>query len=100
MITHTSDSYQIPCQKKTKSKLQIPTICQKFKFWKFTITLTGLHATHRLKMLDKMYKYEMDPTSIVEDTERTRLCPQTDGKTGGQRETSIPPFNFVEAGIS
>ena len=25
-----------------------------------------------------MCKYEMDPTSIVEDTERTRFCPQTD----------------------
>ena len=25
-----------------------------------------------------MCKYEMDPMSIVEDTERTRFCPQTD----------------------
>ena len=29
---HTSDSHQMPCHKKTKSKLQIPKICQKFKF--------------------------------------------------------------------
>ena len=28
-----------------------------------------------------MCKYEMDPMSIVEDTERTRFCPQTDGRT-------------------
>ena len=25
-----------------------------------------------------MCKYEMDPASIVEDTERTRFCTQTD----------------------
>ena len=40
-----------------------------------------------------MCKYEMDPASIVEVTERTQLCPQTDGRTDGQmdgHETSIP----------
>ena len=45
-----------------------------------------------MKLLDKMCKYEMDPMSIVEDTERTWFCPQTDGRTDGQGETSIPPF--------
>ena len=30
MITHTIESYWIPSQKKTKSKLQILRICQKF----------------------------------------------------------------------
>ena len=44
-----------------------------------------------------MCKYEMDLTSIVENTEQTRFCPQTDGRKDGQGETSIPPFNFVEA---
>ena len=29
-------------------------------------------------MLDNTTKYEMDSTSIVEDTARTRFCPQTD----------------------
>ena len=49
-----------------------------------------------------MYKYEMDPMSIVEDTERTRFCPQTDRRTDGrtdrrtdgQGDTSIPPFQL------
>ena len=45
-----------------------------------------------------MCKYEMDPTSIVEDTEQTRFCPQMDGRVGGradgQGETSIPPFQL------
>ena len=48
-------------------KLQI------FKFWR----KKTLHATHLLKLLDKMCKYEMDLASIVEDTERTGFCPQT-----------------------
>ena len=30
------------------------------------------HATHLMKLLDKMYKYEMDPTKTVGATERTR----------------------------
>ena len=40
----------------------------------------------------------MDLTSIVEDTERTRFFPQTDRRMDWQGETSIPPFNYVEAG--
>ena len=43
----------------------------------------------------------MDPTSNVEDTERTRFCPQTDKRTDGQTDKVkpvYPPFNFVEAG--
>ena len=60
-----------------------------------------LHSTHLLMLLDKMCKYEMDPMRIVEDTEQTRFCPQMDrrmdGRTDGQGETSIPPFNFIEA---
>ena len=73
MITHSIESYWIPSQKKTKSKLQILRICQKFLILKQT-----LHGTHLLKLLDKMCKYEMDPTNIVEDIELTGFCPQTD----------------------
>ena len=46
--------------------------------------------------------------SIVEDTERTRFCPQTDRRTDGRTDGRMdgqtdkvkpvyPPFNFVEA---
>ena len=35
MITHAIDSYWIPSQKKTKSKLQIEKIRQNFKFLNF-----------------------------------------------------------------
>ena len=39
----------------------------------------------------------MDPTSIVEDTERTWFCPQTDRRKDRVKPV-YPPFNFVEAG--
>ena len=69
----------------------------------------ALHATHLLKLLDKMCKYEMDPMSILEDTERARFCPQTDRQTDGRMDRRTdgqtdkvipvyPPINFVEAG--
>ena len=64
----------------------------------FWILKRALHATHLLKLLDKMCKYEMDPMSIVEDTERTRFCPQTDRRTDGQGDTSISPFQLLWSG--
>ena len=47
-----------------------------------------LHTTHLLGLLDKMCKYEMDPTSIVEDTEQTPYD-SVHRLTDGQGETSI-----------
>ena len=66
MVTHTIDSYWIPSKNKTKSKKQMKRICQNFN---------TLRATHLLKSLDNMCKYEMNPVSVVEDTERTRYTP-------------------------
>ena len=43
-----------------------------------------LNATHLLKQLNKMCKYEMDLASTVEVTERTRFCPQMDGQNDGR----------------
>ena len=65
-----------------------------------------LHATHLLKLLDKMCKYEKDLMSIVEDTEQTRFCPQMDRRPDGwtyrrpdgQGETSIPRFQLPWSG--
>ena len=34
----------------------------------FELLSTTQHATHLLKLVDKMSKYEIDPASIVEDT--------------------------------
>ena len=90
MITHTSDSHHIQSQNKAKSKLKILKNCQKYKF-------CDTHATHLLNLLDKMYKYEMDPTKTVGATELTRDAGRTDGQmdgqTDGRSETSIPPNN-------
>ena len=82
MITHITGSYQIPSQNKTKSKLQILKELPKI----FKILLETLHATHLLKLLDKMYKYEMDPTRTVGATELMWMQDgwtdrQTDGRT-------------------
>ena len=50
-----------------------------------------------------MCKYEMDPTSIVEDRERSMIL-STDSRTDGRTDSRTdnvkpvyPPFNFVEA---
>ena len=57
---------------------------QKFKFWNSKI---NWHATHPLKLVDKMCKYEIDLTSTVEDTADTiwstdrRTDRRTDRKT-------------------
>ena len=77
MITHTSVLHQIPSQNKTKSKLQI------LKNSNFDILQETWYATHLLKLLDKMYKYEMDPTWTVGATERTRDAGRTGGQTDG-----------------
>ena len=45
---------------------------------KLQILQETLHATHLLKLLDKMYKCEMDPTRNVEATERTRDAGRTE----------------------
>ena len=96
MITHTSDSHQISSQKKTKSKLQISR-----KLPKFQILQETLHATHLMKLLNKVYKYEMDPTRTVDATERT--CSghrMQDGWTDGRSETNIPPTTSLWGGIT
>ena len=53
-----------------------------------------------MKLLDKMYKYEMDPTKTVGATERTQYAGQTDRPTDGLSETNIPPNNFVVRGYN
>ena len=52
----------------------------------FEILQETLHATHLLKLLYKMSKYEMDPTRTVGSTERTRNAGRTDGRTYWQMD--------------
>ena len=72
-----------PKSKEDKVKVTNLKNSPKFKFFKFW----NKHYTrHTLSSC-----YEMDLRSIVEDTERTRFCPQTD-----KVKPVFPPFNFVE----
>ena len=49
-------------------------------------------------MVDKMCKIEIDPASILEDTEQTWFHPQTDRPTDKVKPV-YPIFNFVEGDI-
>ena len=57
---------------------------QSYKFLKnaknsnFEILQETLQTTHLLMLLDKMYKYEMDPSITVGATERTRNAGRMD----------------------
>ena len=84
--------------KSKEDKVKVTNLTNSPKLQNFWILKRASHATHLLKLLDKMCKYEMDPMSIVEDTERTRFCPQTDRRTDGQGDTSIPPFQLRWSG--
>ena len=57
----------------------------------------NIYMTHLLKLLDMMCKYEMDPTSIVENTEQTRFCPQMDRRTRWNQYT--PLSTLLKRGI-
>ena len=82
---------QIGSQVKTRQ-------CQIYKFKKFakilnfSILKKTWCATHFVKLLDKICKYDMDPTSIVEDTEQTRFWPQTDRQMDGHTGKVKPVY--------
>ena len=63
----------------------------------FAIFIKSWNVTHLLKLVDKNCKYEMDPASIVEDTEWTQFGWQTDGRTVWNQYT---PLNFVGWGYN
>ena len=76
---------------------------QSYKFPKisknsnFEILQETLHATHLLKLLDKMHKYEMDPTRTVGTTELTPDAGQMDRQMVWNQYT---PNNFVVRGYN
>ena len=65
MIIHYIESHLDPKSNEDKVSYKFTEFA---KISNFEILKQTLHL---LKLLDKMCKYEMDPTSIVEDTERT-----------------------------
>ena len=83
MITHTSDSHQIPSKTRQSQSYKFKKIAKNSNF---EISQKPLHVTHLLKLLDKMYKYEMDPTRTVGATERTQDAGRTARQTYGRTE--------------
>ena len=73
-----------PKSKEDKVKVTNSKNSPKFQNFK-----QAVHPKHLLKLLDKMCKYEMDPTSIVENTERTGFCKQTDRWTRWNQYTPL-----------
>ena len=62
----------------------------KFKeFAKISNFETNITRNTPSEVLDKMCKYEMNPMSILEDTEQTRVCPQTDRRTRWNQYTPL-----------
>ena len=57
MITHTRDSHQIPSQNRQSQTYKFLKIAT---YSNFEILQDTLHATHLLKLLDKMNKYQME----------------------------------------
>ena len=52
-------------------------------------------------LLDKMYKYEMDPTRTLGATEQTRNVERTDGWTDGRTEwNQYTPQQLCSAGYN
>ena len=70
--------------RQNKSKLQILKDYQNFKILQET-----LHVTHLLKLLNKMYKYEMDPTRTLGATERLGMW---DGRTDRRTDWVKPIY--------
>ena len=86
MITHTIESYWIQVKRRQSQSYKFKKFAKIANFLNFE---TGITRDTPSKLLAKMCKYEIDPMSIVEDTERTRFCPQMDRRTDGQGDTSI-----------
>ena len=66
----------------------------KKKCQKIEILQETLHATHLLKLLGKMYKYEMDPTRTVGATERT--CVMWDGWMDGRTKKKCQKIEILQ----
>ena len=86
--------------KSKEDKVKVSNLKKYAKISIFLILKWALHATHLLKLLDKMCKYEMDLMSIVEDTERTRFCPQMDRRTDGRTDRRTRWYQYTPLSTS
>ena len=84
MITHTIESYWIPSQKMTKSKLQILKIRQIFEFWNGHYTRHTFWSCLIRCANMKWIRWELLKIQSGHDSVHRR--------TDGQGDTSIPPY--------
>ena len=101
MITHTSDSHQIPSQNKTKSKLQIQKIAKKSKFWNFEINFTCDTPSEVVKIWNgsnqNCRQYRADTECWKDGRTDGRTNVLTDGQTDGVKPI-YPPTTFLCGG--
>ena len=83
MITHIIESYWIPSEKKTKSKLKNLKNSPKFVIFEFWNKHLTQHIFWSCLMRWANMKW------IVEDTERPRFCPQTDRRIRWNQHTLL-----------
>ena len=81
MITHTSDSHQIPIQNKTVKVTNFKKIAKNLNL---EILQETLHATHLLKLFGKMYKYD---NGLNQNCRRYRADVMRDGRGMYARRT-------------
>ena len=86
MITHTIESYWIPSQKKTKSKIQILKIPQNFKFCNRHYTRHTFWSCLIRCANMKWIRWVLLKIQSGHDSVHRR--------TDGQGDTSIPPFQL------
>ena len=89
MITHTIESYWIPSQKKTKSKLQIYRIPPKFQIFKFRNKHYTRHTSWNCLIRCANMKWIRWVLLMIQSRHNSVHRP-----TDGQGETSIPPFQL------
>ena len=93
MITHTIDSNWIPSLNMTKSKLQILKNLPKLDISKFWNKLYTRHTSWSCLIRGVNIKWIWRVLLKIQSGHN-----YVHRGTDGQGETSIPPFNFVEAG--
>ena len=98
MITHNVDQYILdPKSKQDKVKVTNLKNSPKLHFL-LNFELNSTCDTLQ-KMLDKIHKYEINPASFLEDTERTRFCTQMDRRADGWTD-KVKPAYFASTSLS
>ena len=103
MITHTIESYWIPSQKKTKSKLQILKNRQNFKifeFWNGHFTRHTFWSCLIRCANMKWIRWVLLKIQSGHDSVHRRTDGQTDGRTDGQTDRRTRWYQYTSLSTS